>query len=150
MNMAFFVRKWDRDYLNGKLINKLFHSPHDPKHNIRLEFHDVPTYKETPVTYENFKSKYKHSLNHRGLKLSEYSLALKHYETLKTISKMDISYALVIEDDCVLIENFITRFKERSRGFPPDWDIYFLIVVLILVLELKVVLHKLKVLTLKK
>ena len=38
---------------------------------------------------------------------------------------MDISYALVIEDDCVLIENFITRFKERSRGFPPDWDIYF-------------------------
>ena len=50
---------------------------------------------------KNFKSKHNHSLNHRGNKPAEISLALKHYEALRNITTMDVSYAMIIEDDCV-------------------------------------------------
>tara|TARA_X000000368_G_scaffold112523_2_gene87769 strand:- start:7412 stop:8260 length:849 start_codon:yes stop_codon:yes gene_type:complete len=124
-NVAFFVRKYDRDYLTKDIISSKFNSPHDKTHNIRLEYHEHPDYNKTFYTYNNFKSKYNHSLSHRGIKPAEMSLALKHYETLKNISQMDISYAMVIEDDCVFVDNFIPRMLNKIKDFPSDWDIYY-------------------------
>ena len=37
---------------------------------------------------------------------AEESLALKHYEACRIISNMDISYGLIIEDDCVFTDKF--------------------------------------------
>ena len=124
-NIALFVRKFDRDYLTNKIIASNYLSPHDRNHNIRLEFTEYPDYNNKLYTYDNHKRKYNHSLNGRGLKMSEMSLALKHYESLKIISQLDISYAMVIEDDCVFVKNFTAQLQEKIKLFPPDWDIYY-------------------------
>jgi len=124
-NYVYFVRKYDRDYLTSEIKNKFFLSPHDAKHNIRLEYHGQPNYNDTQITYDNFKSIHKHSLGQRGRKPAEESLALKHYEACRIISNMDISYGLIIEDDCVFTDNFLVKLNEKMKEFPVDWDIYY-------------------------
>ena len=124
-NYVYFVRKYDRDYLTSEIKNKFFVSPHDAKHNIRLEYHGQPNYNDTQITYDNFKSIHKHSLGRRGRKPAEESLALKHYEACRIISNMDISYGLIIEDDCVFTDNFLVKLNEKMKEFPVDWDIYY-------------------------
>ena len=124
-NTALFVRKFDRDYLNKDILNKYYLTQHDKSNNIRLEFVEHNNYNTNKLTYDNFNSKYNYSLNSRGNKLSEMSLALKHYESLKTISKLDVSYAMIIEDDCVFVDNFMQKLKEKMKLFPAGWDIYY-------------------------
>ena len=124
-NYVYFIRKYDRDYLTREIKNNFFVSPYDAKHNIRLEYYEQPNYNNTPITYDNFTSIYNHSLGHRGRKLSEESLALKQYEACRLISSMDISYGLIIEDDCVFTDNFMVKLNEKMKEFPVDWDIYY-------------------------
>lgn len=125
MNTALFVRKYDRDFVDKTFIDKMYLSQYDKSNNIRVEFVEHKNYNTNLLTYENFKSKHNHSLNQRGNKPSEISLALKHYEALKNISLMDVSYAMVIEDDCVFTDNFINKLNDRMKLFPKDWDIYY-------------------------
>jgi hypothetical protein len=124
-NYVYFIRKYDRDYLTPEIKNNFFVSPYDAKHNIRLEYSEKPNYNNTPIIYDNFTSIYKHSLCHRGRSSAEESLSLKHYEACRIISKMDISYGLIIEDDCVFTDNFIVKLNEKMKEFPVDWDIYY-------------------------
>ena len=121
---VYFVRKYDRDYLTDEIKNKFFISPQDSRHNIRLEYYTKESFNEKEITYENFTSSYKHSLGPRKRRLSEESLALKHYECCRLISNMDISYGLIIEDDCVFTDNFLLKLNEIIKEFPKDWDIY--------------------------
>ena len=51
--------------------------------------------------------------------------ALKHCECWGLISNMDISYGLIIEDDCVLTDNFLLKLNEIINEFPKEWDIYY-------------------------
>ncbi len=125
MNTALFVRKYDRNYIDKSFIDKMYLSQYDKSHNIRLEFVNHENYNTNLLTYENFKSKHNHSLNQRGNKPAEISLALKHYEALRNITTMDVSYAMIIEDDCVFTEKFIEKLNERIKLFPNDWDIYY-------------------------
>ena len=122
---VYFVRKYDKDYLNVELENKFFLSHKDSSHNIRLEFKEQYNNIENPVNYQNFKSKYKHHLWTKKLRQTEKSLCLKHYEACRIISEMDIEFGLIIEDDIVFCDNFMERLKLRMKLFPSNWDIYF-------------------------
>ena len=125
INYVYFIRKYDRQYLTKEIKNNFFLSCQDSKHNIRTEYLSVDNYKSNLVTYDNFKSKYNHSLCGRGRKPAEESLALKHYEAIRLISNMDISFGLIIEDDCVFSENFKEKLDSKMKEFPENWDIYF-------------------------
>ena len=125
INYVYFVRKYDREHLNKEIKDRMFLSCHDNKNNIRLEYLSVNNYQSNPVTYENFKSKYKHSLCERGRKPAEESLALKHYEAIRLIANMDISFGLIIEDDCKITDKFKEKLDSKMKEFPENWDIYF-------------------------
>tara|TARA_A100001015_G_scaffold246610_1_gene283104 strand:+ start:201 stop:1046 length:846 start_codon:yes stop_codon:yes gene_type:complete len=125
INYVYFIRKYDREYLSKEIKDNMFLSCHDSIHNIRIEYLSVNDYLTNLVTYENFKSKHNHSLCGRGRKPAEESLALKHYEAIRLISNMDISYGLIIEDDCVFAENFKEKLDSKMKEFPQNWDIYF-------------------------
>lgn len=91
-----------------------------PKNNIRLRYYEFHNYlNKFP---ENI-PKYNRCFN-KHLRQSEKSLALKHYESLRLISTMDIDYGLVIEDDCVFCNNFYKKLEDKMKEFPLDWDIY--------------------------
>ena len=115
INYVYFIRKYDREHLTKEIKDNMFLSCHDNKNNIRLEYLSVNNYQSNPVTYENFESKYKHSLCERGRKPAEESLALKHYEAIRIIANMDISFGLIIEDDCVFSENFKEKLDSKMK-----------------------------------
>ena len=125
INYVYFIRKYDRQYLTKEIKDSMFLSCHDNKNNIRLEYSSVNNYQSNIVTYENFESKYKHSLCERGRKPAEESLALKHYEAIRLIANMDISYGLIIEDDCKITDKFKEKLDSKMKEFPENWDIYF-------------------------
>ena len=52
---VYFVRKYDKDYLNVELENKFFLSHKDSSHNIILEFKEQYNNIENPVNYQNFR-----------------------------------------------------------------------------------------------
>lgn len=63
--------------------------------------------------------------NSRKLRISEKSLALKHFTALKKIKNMNIDYGLIIEDDAVFCNNFLEKITQKILELPDDWDLYF-------------------------
>jgi len=62
----------------------------------------------------------------RILKKSELSLAYKHIEIYKFIVKNNIQNALILEDDVILINNFVKNFNIYIENNPKNWDFIFL------------------------
>lgn len=58
----------------------------------------------------------------RRLKYSEISLCLKHIKIIKNIFK-NYDYALVLEDDAILCDNFKEEFEKSFSQLPDDWDL---------------------------
>lgn len=58
----------------------------------------------------------------RRLKYSEISLSLKHIKIIKNIFE-NYDYALVLEDDVILCDNFKKEFEKSFSQLPDDWDL---------------------------
>jgi len=58
----------------------------------------------------------------RKLKPSEISLSLKHVKIIREVAEK-YEYALVLEDDVILCDNFVEEFLESYNQLPDDWDI---------------------------
>lgn len=61
--------------------------------------------------------------HYRKLRLSELSLLLKHYEIWKDMKNNNIQNALILEDDALLSDNFVTLFNEYTKDINKDYDI---------------------------
>jgi GR25 family glycosyltransferase involved in LPS biosynthesis len=61
--------------------------------------------------------------HYRKLRLSELSLLLKHYEIWKDMKNNDIKHALILEDDALLSDNFVSLFNEYTKDINKDYDI---------------------------
>jgi GR25 family glycosyltransferase involved in LPS biosynthesis len=59
------------------------------------------------------------------LKISEKSVALKHYVALSKIVDLDLEHALVIEDDVIFSDMFLYKLNNIINSLPNDWDVYF-------------------------
>ena len=57
----------------------------------------------------------------RKLKNSEISLVLKHIKIIKEVAEK-YDYALVLEDDVILCDDFLDEFKKSFDQLPEDWD----------------------------
>ena len=58
----------------------------------------------------------------RKLKPSEISLSLKHVKIIREVAEK-YEYALVLEDDVILCDNFVEEFFRSYNQLPEDWDI---------------------------
>ncbi len=58
----------------------------------------------------------------RTLKNSEISLSLKHIEIINQVAEK-YEYALVLEDDVILCDNFQEEFLKTFEQLPEDWDL---------------------------
>lgn len=58
----------------------------------------------------------------RKLKPSEISLSLKHVKIIREVAEK-YEYALVLEDDVILCDNFVEEFSESYNQLPDDWDL---------------------------
>ena len=58
----------------------------------------------------------------RKLKPSEISLSLKHVKIIREVAEK-YDYALVLEDDVILCDNFIEEFFNSFNQLPDDWDL---------------------------
>ena len=58
----------------------------------------------------------------RKLKPSEISLCLKHIKIIREVAKK-YKYALVLEDDVILCDNFLNEFSISFHQLPNDWDV---------------------------
>ena len=58
----------------------------------------------------------------RKLKPSEISLSLKHVKIIREVAEK-YEYALVLEDDVILCDNFVEEFFKSFDELPEDWDL---------------------------
>jgi glycosyl transferase family 25 len=61
--------------------------------------------------------------HYRKLRLSELSLLLKHYDIWLDMKNNNIQNALILEDDALLSDNFVTLFNEYTKDINRDYDI---------------------------
>ena len=54
---------------------------------------------------------------------SERSLALKHAWIVTDMYKQGYSSVLVLEDDAVLVDDFVEKYNSYMNQMPLDWDI---------------------------
>ena len=104
-----FIEDFDKEVISAEVDKKYFFPCH---FNIHTDLQ-----KKRCQYYTKWKP--------RALTMGEKSLTLKHYKALKNIVATDIDYALIIEDDCVIVPNFIDKLKHILDNLPDDWDVYF-------------------------
>jgi GR25 family glycosyltransferase involved in LPS biosynthesis len=59
----------------------------------------------------------------RNLKYSEISLVLKHCWIIKDAFENKYDSVLILEDDAILEDDFISKFNRYKDQLPTDWDI---------------------------
>jgi glycosyl transferase, family 25 len=62
----------------------------------------------------------------RGLSPREIAITISHIQTYETIARQDEEWALIFEDDAVLVPDFAARFDEYFAHLPADADMVFL------------------------
>lgn len=67
-----------------------------------------------------------HPKLNRELKLSEISLTLKHFKCYKRIIQNNEPYALILEDDALLCDDFNEKITDYFNQLPDDFDMVFL------------------------
>jgi glycosyl transferase family 25 len=85
------------------------------KYNIEPEF--ISNYGKDNLTTED-KTKFGSNLSD-----SEISIFLHHRECYKKIIEYNVDYALILEDDALLYDNFFERLQTYMKSLPSDWDI---------------------------
>lgn len=62
----------------------------------------------------------------RNISDGEMSVALHHIECYKRIVEENIDYALILEDDIVICNNFREILERYIKELPSDWDMLFI------------------------
>ena len=62
----------------------------------------------------------------RNISDGEISVALHHIECYKRIVEENVDYALILEDDIVLCNNFRQNLEHYIKELPSDWDMLFI------------------------
>jgi glycosyl transferase family 25 len=87
------------------------------KFNLEHEF--ISNHGKESLTYEEKQM-------FRNISNGEISVALHHMECYKRIVQENIDYALILEDDAVLCNNFIEILVNYFKELPSDWDMLFI------------------------
>jgi len=67
------------------------------------------------------------SENWKGrLKAGTIGCALSHIKVMSLIKNQKEKYGLILEDDAIIPDNFISKLKNLEPYFPPYWDIIYL------------------------
>ncbi len=102
-----FYLEYDKADLTEEMINH-YYSDDDESQQQKLELWKPQLHKS------------------RRLNLAEISLTIKHYEILRLISESTHDAVMVLEDDVILCDDFVNRFKMYMEQTPPDYDMIFL------------------------
>jgi len=87
------------------------------KYNLECEF--VSNYGKDTLTNEERK-------RFKKLNDSEISLSLHHIECYKRVTEQqEYDYAIILEDDVILKDNFRNILEKYIRDLPEDWDMLF-------------------------
>jgi glycosyl transferase family 25 len=87
--------------------------------DFNLEHEFISNHGKESLTYEDKKM-------FRNINNAEISLVLHHIECYKRIVQDDIDYALILEDDAILCNNFKEILKNYIKELPSDWDMLFI------------------------
>ena len=86
------------------------------RHGIDAEF--IESYDKEVLTQDD-KNRFQHCTN-----LPAMSLLLKHAEAFKEVY-LKYDFALILEDDAVLSNNFMETLQKYMSCLPTDWDVLF-------------------------
>jgi len=101
-----------------KLINrKKYMLEQLSKYNLEAEF--ISNYGKENLTYDDKKL-------FKNITDGEISVALHHIQCYKKIIENDYNYALILEDDVILSENFINILNKYISDLPSIWDMLFI------------------------
>lgn len=62
----------------------------------------------------------------RPLKMGEIGCSLSHYRVWQQIQREKIERALILEDDAILSENFLSQCQLLHKEIPADWELLYL------------------------
>ena len=83
------------------------------KHNIKATF--ISNYDKEDLTQDD-----KSMFNQNSLKDSEISLMCKHFYVYRHMIDNNIEYAIILEDDALIYDNFINNIVSYFKQLPPD------------------------------
>jgi GR25 family glycosyltransferase involved in LPS biosynthesis len=63
--------------------------------------------------------------DNRYLRISEISLALKHCHAIEKSCIQNYDSVLILEDDAILSDNFISSYNDYLKQLPDDWDLFW-------------------------
>jgi len=110
--MKLFIVHYDKLIERKKFITKQLN-----KHNFDFEF--ISNHGKENLTLDERKM-------FRNISDCEISVALHHIECYKRIVKENIDYALIVEDDIVVCNNFREILESYINELPSDWDMLFI------------------------
>jgi GR25 family glycosyltransferase involved in LPS biosynthesis len=87
------------------------------EHKLEAEF--ITNYGKDKLTLED-------KQNFINISDSEISTFLHHFECYKKIVEQNYDYALILEDDAILCENFYTKLQKYLFDLPKDWDLLYI------------------------
>ena len=59
------------------------------------------------------------------LNLAEISLTIKFGKVFELLNSQEFDYCMVLEDDVILCDDFVSKFKEYMNNTPSDWDVIY-------------------------
>ena len=63
---------------------------------------------------------------YRHLNIAQISCTIKHYECIHKVATETENYGLILEDDVIFVEDFVSKFNLFLKETPADWDAIFL------------------------
>jgi len=97
-------KKFITDQLNKYKINATFITDYDKED---LTLHDKSIFDENKLTSE------------------QISIMCKHFYIYTHIIKNNIQYAIILQDDCLLYNNFVNNIVNYFNQLPDNWDFFF-------------------------
>lgn len=112
INKVTFMEKWDRNDKISQVNSKKFYTENNPDNWVIRGIA-----KHYKMSKDSFRNLYK----------GEIYNFLNHYECYKDMYMKGYNNALILEDDCILLNNFTENLDKYIKQIKPyDWDILFL------------------------
>lgn len=108
----------------------LWYPPLNRPINFGFEYELIECEPSIPFWTEDEKSwEAKTSIQFRQLRPAEKSIAVKHLEAYQRLANSTYDYALILEDDTILVENFMPILESRIGTLSDEkskWDFLFI------------------------
>lgn len=106
----------------NNLYNFTFYENYDGN-----EIENISTnYYDNNINNQIIKTKNWPGFVYRPLKLSEISLCIKYFHIFELIANGNDDYVLILEDDVILHDNFISNFTNYFKETPNTFDAIFI------------------------